>query len=112
MFWLGSSGWATFGHGDGSVKPKIICPNNIIETTVQNKNEVCHVTGAAWSPNAGWIIMGSGAIGGNAQGVYYNPNTANLEGFGWSKGLGWVPIFTGVKFDDENLTGSTLIVGG
>ncbi len=34
-------------------------------------------------------------------GVYYNPSTALIEGFGWSRALGWVPFYA--KTDNQEL---------
>lgn len=36
--------------------------------------------------------------------MYYNPNSANLEGFAWSENLGWVPMFSGKTRNDEDNT--------
>lgn len=40
--------------------------------------------------------MSGSDIGATYTGVYYNPNTALIEGFGWSKWLGWVPFYSEV----------------
>ena len=67
-----------------------------------NTGKVCPVHGCAWSQNAGWIVLSGSMIeGATYTGVYYNPSTALIEGFGWSRALGWVPFYA--KTDNQEL---------
>jgi len=97
-FWIGTAGWTTFSSGSTSYA-QIIFGSGLFQST--GAQALAYVTGAAWSPNAGWIALGKDAIDTGSGGVYYNPNKAGLEGFGWNTGLGWVPIFTNVDIDDR-----------
>lgn len=92
-FWLGNVGWVSFSHGIWGSDARITCPSNIWNDATQP----CPVTGSAWSKNAGWIILGSADIA-SGSGVYYNPNTGNIEGWWWSRALGWVPIWSGLSW--------------
>lgn len=103
-FWIGTVGWATFLPG-----AKMNCALDVFTSGI---GDPCYVTGNAWSKNAGYIILGSGSIGGGHSGVYLNPNIGGLQGFGWSKTLGWVPIFTNVVIDDRDNTSPNPVVGG
>lgn len=104
-FWLGNVGWWTFNQTDASGVPlcraQIRCPANIF----QNPDQLCPVHGCAWSQNAGWIILSGSSISdaavGVMSGVFLNPKTALLEGFGWSNSLGWVPFYA--KTDAQEL---------
>ena len=81
-FWLGNVGWVSFAHGildtsvvgDGLAIPRINCPASIWTGTTQP----CPMSGYAWSQNAGWIALAQSDIG-VGSGVYFNPNTGNLE---------------------------------
>lgn len=101
-FWMGTVGWATFGHNVGAQKPTINCPAGVLTGSLSNSGVICPISGAAWSQGAGWIVLGGNDIGGGHKGVYFSPHNANLEGFGWSRSLGWVPMFSGVNINDEN----------
>ncbi|MBC7504088.1 hypothetical protein H7169_03880 [Candidatus Gracilibacteria bacterium] len=94
-FWIGNVGWVTFDHGVVGSSAQLNCPTDILN----NATQLCPISGSAWSQNSGWIVFGSSEIG-IGSGAYYNPNTGNLEGWGWNKALGWVPLWSG-------LTGST-----
>lgn len=100
-FWLGTAGWATFDHNVDGYQAEISnCKDNILKQQVQRSSQdLCYITGAAWSENAGWIILEWDKIN-SGSGVYFNPNTSNLEWFAWSEALGWVPMFTGKIFDE------------
>lgn len=102
-FFLGTVGWATFNHGSGSWQAKINCPNTALTGSVNDKTLVCPVSGAAWSPNAGWIILNKDYIW-SGSGVYFNPNSFALEGFGWSRSLGYIPFFSNQVRDDSNIS--------
>ena len=71
-FWLGNVGWASFDVPGAEMV--IQCPNNILNIATQ----LCYISGAAWSENAGWIVFSSGAIGAGS-GAYYDPNTASIS---------------------------------
>lgn len=88
--WLGNAGWATFDHGVAGLAPKINCPSDVLE----NATQLCYLSWAVWSKNAGWIVLDRYDIADGGKGVYYNPNTANFEGWWWSKWLGWVPFWS------------------
>lgn len=106
-FWIGTAGWVTFSHNASEQAAKIVCPNNILDQKVANSSQgLCYLTGAAWSESSGWILLNKDNIK-TGSGVYYNPNSSNLEWFGWSESLGWIPMFTGKIFKnhcDENLS--------
>ena len=87
-FWLGNVGWGTFNHTTGEERPKILCSDEVF----RNPGMTCPVSGYAWSQNAGWIIL-SGALIDGGSGVYYNPATAHMEGFGFNAALGWIPFY-------------------
>jgi hypothetical protein len=94
-FWLGNVGWVSFDHGISAETARINCTDVFNDATA-----LCPVTWSAWSQNAWWVILDAAKIG-IGSGAYYNPNTTALEWWGWSRALGWVPMWTG-------LTGSTL----
>jgi len=89
-FWLGNVGWASFDVPGAEMI--IQCPNNILNIATQ----LCYISGAAWSENAGWIVFSSGAIG-VGSGAYYDPNTASISGWWWNEWLGWVPLWSGLS---------------
>jgi hypothetical protein len=99
-FWLGNVGWSTFSATNWGVplcQARIVCPTDILTNT----GKVCPVHGCAWSQNAGWIVLSGSLIDTSQTGVYYNPSTALIEGFGWSRALGWVPFYA--KTDNQEL---------
>jgi hypothetical protein len=83
VFWLGNVGWTTFNHGDSTCVARIVCPDDVLT----HPNQSCPVHGCVWSHNAGWIIMSGSNIGLGYTGVYYNPKSTLIEGFGWSQSL-------------------------
>lgn len=89
-FWLGNVGWASFDVPGAEMV--IECPNNILNIATQ----LCYISGAAWSENAGWIVFSSGTIGAGS-GAYYDPNTASISWWWWNEGLGWVPLWSGLS---------------
>jgi hypothetical protein len=106
-FWIWNVGWSTFNHEDVSCRAQIICPEDI----TRNPNQLCPIYGCAWSKNAGWIALSGSLIDTTSTGVYYNPRTAKIEGFWWSRGLGWVPFYADINAS----TGSSqtwITVGG
>ncbi len=91
-FWLGNVSWATFSHGVAGYIPSIACPSDIWN----NATQPCPMVGYAWSQNAGWIALSATDIG-TGSGVYFNPNTGNIEWWGWSRSLGWIPMWTSIS---------------
>lgn len=66
----------------------MLCDDQVFK----NPNVVCPLTGYAWSENAGWIAFSGAWIDGGS-GVYYNPASGLIEGFGHSEALGWIPFY-------------------
>lgn len=91
-FWIGNVGWTSFSHDIPGQEMVIQCPDDILNIATQ----LCYISGAAWSKNAGWIIFWSGALG-SGSGAYYNPNTASISGWGWNRWLWWVPLWSGLS---------------
>lgn len=92
FFWLGNVGWSTFNQLDGTTplcRPRVVCPDNIL----QNPSQFCPIHGCVWNQNAWWIIMSGSMIDMSNTWVYYNPNTALIEGWWWSRALWWVPFY-------------------
>ncbi len=89
FFWLWNVWWGTFSHWVATCRPQIVCPTDIL----RNPNQYCVIHGCGWSQNSWWMIMSGTSIGGTYTGVYYNPQSALIEGFAWSRGLGWVPFY-------------------
>ena len=96
-FWLGNVWWVSFSHGVAGSSTQIVCPTTIWTGATQP----CPMSGYAWSQNAGWIAFSGAEIGGTSSGAYFNPNTGNIEWWGWSRSLGWIPMWT-------SITGSAL----
>lgn len=88
-FWLGNVWWGTFSHGVATCRPQIVCPTDIL----RNPNQYCLIHGCGWSQNAGWLILSGTSVWAWYTGVYYNPQSALIEGFAWSRWLGWVPFY-------------------
>lgn len=91
-FWIGNVGWVTFSHGVAGSGAMITCPTNVWNDSTQP----CPITGSAWSQNAGWIVFGKDEVG-TWSGAYFDPNTSNLAGWGWSRALGWIPLWSGLS---------------
>lgn len=87
-FWLGNVGWVTFSHGRSDARAQLLCTDEVF----RNPGLVCPATGFAWSQNAGWIMLSGATIDGGS-GVYYDPSEGLIKGFGYSRGLGWIPFF-------------------
>lgn len=103
-FWLWTVGWVTFDYmiPDKTFTPRVNCPDGILIEEIKTSSQtVCPVSGRAWSYNAWWIIFDADTIWVRGQGVFYNPNSANIEWFAWSSALGWMPMFSGVNIDDK-----------
>lgn len=100
VLWIGNAGWASFDHGntdDGWIWiPKVNCPDDILIKSTQT----CPITGAVWNSNIWWIVMNNNTnqVG---SGVYYNPNSGNIEGWGWNRELWWVPFWSNLKIVDK-----------
>lgn len=89
-FWIETVGWASFSGA------RMECPEEVFTHQLETP---CPVSGEAWAQNAGKIDLNPSGMGVSGSGVYFNPNTAGLEGFGWNSGIGWVPIFTNIEYD-------------
>lgn len=82
-------GWGVFDHGVASVdRAQVLCDDQVFK----DPNTTCPLTGYAWSENAGWISFSGSWIDGGS-GVYYNPASGLIEGFGHSSALGWIPFY-------------------
>ncbi len=88
-FWLWNVWWGLFSHYDGSCRAQIVCPLDIL----RNPNQLCLVHGCAWNQNAGWMILSGSSVWATYTWVYYNPQTALIEWFAWSRGLWWIPFY-------------------
>ncbi len=106
-FWLGNVGWGTFNHTTSEERPKILCSDEVF----RNPGMTCPVSGYAWSQNAGWIIL-SGALIDGGSGVYYNPATAHMEGFGFNAALGWIPFYAEASTPISATTQTGIILDG
>lgn len=78
-----------FAHGVSGVdRAQILCTDEVL----RNPGLVCPATGYAWSQNAGWIMLSGATIDGGS-GVYYDPASGLVKGFGHTHALGWIPFF-------------------
>jgi hypothetical protein len=75
--WADEIGWITFGEPGGNV--------HVTDTTL---------TGSAWSPDFGWIVLNPSSAGvmNNGEGV--------LSGEAWGESTGWID-FAGVTIDSD-----------
>ena len=69
-------------------RARVLCDDQVFKNT----STVCPLTGFIWTENAGWLAL-SGSWTGDGSGVYYNPSSGLIEGFGHSEALGWVPFY-------------------
>jgi hypothetical protein len=107
-FWLGNVWWGAFDHGIASVdRAQVLCDDQVFK----DPNTTCPLTGYAWSENAGWISL-SGSWIDWGSGVYYNPASGLIEGFGHSSALGWIPFYATTSTPITATTQTWVILDG
>lgn len=107
-FWLGNVWWGVFDHGVVSVdRAQVLCDDQVFK----DPNTTCPLTGYAWSENAGWISL-SGSWIDWGSGVYYNPASGLIEGFGHSSALGWIPFYATTSTPITATTQTWVILDG
>ncbi len=82
IFWMETTGWASFGESQVMMIPPI---------SWDNIRDPWYLSGYAWSPNAGWIALNHGEY--YASGVAFMPDTSRLVWYGFSESLGWIPFW-------------------
>ncbi len=82
MFWMQTTGWATFSESRVILIPP---------ASWENVRDPWYLSGYAWSPNAGWIALNHGES--YASGIAFIPDIGQLVGYGYSESLGWIPFW-------------------
>lgn len=82
MFWMQTTGWATFSESSVTLIPP---------ASWDNIRDPWYLSGYAWSPNAGWISLNHGE--GYTSGVVFMPDISQLVWYGYSPNLGWIPFW-------------------